>query len=327
MLLTPAETADLIRAGKILALAAEESLLRQLPKGQWIGGTIPYFMTEKGGLSSRTHIFVTELPDVIEEVKVVNYSLDNLQYIPEDAPDNGLSLIIIPATSPVHVHYAQNAPTFQHIFMKPIIGWIAGTHLEDLGKITPKAFNGQTGEILYQKTVVMHLTLPPNKMALVNIINLFEQGDGDEIMFEHEGFSVNDCLINGEKRNFADYLLEKQVDIKYPLVADYCGAMVNVSFQNIDTDKKQVNLYAPVFSQVKYKLAHPLIDYVSNFESALPKDLKQPIFACNCILNYLYSELEGKKTASIIGPITFGEIAYQLLNQTLVYAEIQDLTA
>jgi hypothetical protein len=41
----------------------------------------------------------------------------------------------------------------------------------------------------------------------------------------------------------------------------------------------------------------------------------------------LYSELEGKKTASIIGPITFGEIAYQLLNQTLVYAEIQDLTA
>lgn len=25
------------------------------------------------------------------------------------------------------------------------------------------------------------------------------------------------------------------------------------------------------------------------------------------------------------GPVTFGEIAYQLLNQTLVYAEIMDL--
>ena len=47
-------------------------------------------------------------------------------------------------------------------------------------------------------------------------------------------------------------------------------------------------------------------------------------FSCNCILNYLYSELEGKKTGGITGPITFGEIAYQLLNQTMVYLTIED---
>lgn len=45
-------------------------------------------------------------------------------------------------------------------------------------------------------------------------------------------------------------------------------------------------------------------------------------FACNCILNYLYSELEGKKVPTMLGPMTFGEIAYQLLNQTLVYLTI-----
>jgi hypothetical protein len=41
-------------------------------------------------------------------------------------------------------------------------------------------------------------------------------------------------------------------------------------------------------------------------------------------LNYLYSGLEGRNTAPFVGPITFGEIAYQLLNQTLVYLQMQD---
>jgi len=49
------------------------------------------------------------------------------------------------------------------------------------------------------------------------------------------------------------------------------------------------------------------------------------VFSCNCILNYLYSELEGRKTDPFVGPITFGEIAYQLLNQTLVYMEVHDI--
>ena len=34
-------------------------------------------------------------------------------------------------------------------------------------------------------------------------------------------------------------------------------------------------------------------------------------------------KLEGKKTGAFTGPITFGEIAYQLLNQTLVYLEVK----
>ena len=42
------------------------------------------------------------------------------------------------------------------------------------------------------------------------------------------------------------------------------------------------------------------------------------LFSCNCILNYLYGGLEGKHTGSVYGPITFGEIAHLLLNQTLV---------
>ncbi|MCR8916093.1 hypothetical protein FDP08_10165 [Marinobacter panjinensis] len=47
------------------------------------------------------------------------------------------------------------------------------------------------------------------------------------------------------------------------------------------------------------------------------------VFGCNCILNYLHSALEGRKTAQLTGPITFGEVAYQLLNQTAVFLTVE----
>ena len=46
-------------------------------------------------------------------------------------------------------------------------------------------------------------------------------------------------------------------------------------------------------------------------------------YSCNCILNYLYGEMEGKSVSGFTGPMTFGEIAYMLLNQTLVRLELQ----
>lgn len=49
-----------------------------------------------------------------------------------------------------------------------------------------------------------------------------------------------------------------------------------------------------------------------------------PLFSCNCILNNLYGKLEGNVTPPFAGLVTFGEVAYHLLNQTLVYAEIID---
>jgi hypothetical protein len=100
--------------------------------------------------------------------------------------------------------------------------------------------------------------------------------------------------------------------------------MVNVSFQAIDKEKKVVNFYAPVFDDVECRVAQPVTDYVSGFQAALPDMGGDVTFSCNCILNFLYSELEGKKTAHMTGPMTFGEVAYQLLNQTMVYMQIQD---
>jgi hypothetical protein len=59
------------------------------------------------------------------------------------------------------------------------------------------------------------------------------------------------------------------------------------------------------------------------FEAALPRGLGDAIaLSCNCVLNYVHSSLEGRSPGGIVGPITFGEIAYQLLNQTMVYLTI-----
>lgn len=49
MLVDFATVASQIGSGKSLFLAGDENLLKRLPKGNWIGGTIPYFMDRRGG--------------------------------------------------------------------------------------------------------------------------------------------------------------------------------------------------------------------------------------------------------------------------------------
>ena len=115
----------------------------------------------------------------------------------------------------------------------------------------------------------------------------------------------------------------KKIDTRLPLVANYSGAMINVSIKGVDTSSKVVDFYAPVFDDIEYRFAAPVADYVQAFNTQLPQGTENVAFACNCILNFLYSELEGKKVPTMLGPMTFGEIAYQLLNQTLVYLTIE----
>jgi hypothetical protein len=313
-----------IKSGKCLALAGDEKLLARLPRGNWIGGTIPYFMDINGGITTKEMIFVQELSCTTKNLKIQFYSENELHNVPVDSPDNGYSIVIVPSGSNAHLKYAQEAPNYPELFFKQIIGWVSGIHLEDIGKEIPKVYNGLTGESSSDKMIALHAFLPANKRASIGILNIFAQGEGDVITFEKEGFSASECLVNGKKRNFADYLTETKTDLRFPLVADYSGTMVNISFQNIDETNKSVNFYAPVFANVTYKLAKPVADYVGEFEKILPAEFNSLDFSCNCILNYLHSNLEGKKTGNITGPITFGEIAYQLLNQTLVYLEIFD---
>ena len=324
-MLTVDQAKAAIEAGKVLWLAGDENLLKQLPKGRWIGGSIPYFMSADGGKTTRDMIYASELdPTVARRIQVKFYNTATISNIAKDSPDDGFTILLIPAFSDLHLAYAQNAPEYEDMFIKPIAGWVTGIHLDDLGSVKPCVFNGGTCESSPDKAVAMHVTLAPGKVANIGIVNIAQQGDGDVFEFPDTGFSAKNCLINGVEQNFADYMLEKNIDTKLPLVADYSGAMINVSVQEIDENNKTVSFYAPVFSGVEYKFSEPVSDYVSAFRSALPNLKNGVTFSCNCVLNYLYSELEGKTTANMTGPMTFGEIAYQLLNQTLVYLTVED---
>jgi|KBSSwiStaDraftv2_1062776.scaffolds.fasta_scaffold211421_2 hypothetical protein len=320
------EVKSKITSGERLLLAGDESLLKLLPAGNWIGGSIPYFMTEEGGLTTQHKIYVTELPESVSDMSIKVYDAANLGSIYTDAAQNGFSIIIIPGSSKTHLEFALHAPQYKDFGHSPLIGWIAGVHLDNLGKIAPKVFYGPTQTMLENAAVVLHAALSPNYVAEINYVNIFEQGEGDTITFPQDGFRSGEAYINGVKTNFADYITQHNLDTRLPLVADYFGARVNVSFQSVEPTKREVRFYAPVFAGVSYKHAKPLHDYVQQFTAMLPSYLNDyPAFSCNCVLNYMYSELEGKQTGKITGPTTFGEVVYQLLNQTVAYLTVTEV--
>lgn len=319
------EVINKINVGTNLILAGDEQLLNKLPKGNWIGGTIPYFMDADGGSFCKDKIFVDEVPSAVDGIDIKTYDEKSISMISTDAFYHGYSMIIIPANSKCHTEFAENSNKYRNIFNNPLVGWISGIDLKDIGKINPKVFNGKTGKSYTEESVAMHLRLPENKAASVDIINLFKQGAGDTFVFESTGFTTGKCSINGNVQSLAAYLKTNNIDTKLPLVADYCGAMINTSFQTIDELNDKVSFYAPVFEGIEYKIAAPIDNYVKSFNDVISKLNIEPVFTCNCILNYLYSDLEGKKTGTLTGPMTFGEIAYQLLNQTLVHLTIIDI--
>lgn len=324
-LLEPDEVAERIRRGETLLLAGDEEPLRRLPPGKWIAGTIPYFMGEQGGVLDRRRIFVDELPPGCAYARIRRYGADDIARVYADLPPDGIGFLLAPYGSAVHLAFATHAPRYERFATVPLVGWIAGVPLDELGRSTPRVFDGAAAQALEDQAVVLEATLPARAHAELEILNIFEPGSGPAITFPSTGFTARTAEIDGRARSFAEYIAEAGLDTRLPLVADYFGARINVSFQGVDASRGEVRFFAPVFAGVAYRHARPIGDYVDAFVSALPKDLEDRVaFACNCILNYVHSSLEGRATGGITGPMTFGEIAYQLLNQTLVYLTVSE---
>ena len=324
-LISTEDAAALIAKGTPLSIAGPEAELDKLPKGNWIGGTIPYFMLPDGGAVVRQgKVFVTEISGA-GNVRFASYGPAELEKISGNCPENGLSIAIIPAGSEAHQNFAKDAANYPDAFLKPTVGWIAGVHLSELGRVKPLVYAGFNGSKSADQAVVAYVELPADKLASVEIVNLFEPGDGDLLQFPQTGFTVKDCLVNGKTMNFAEYVRSKGLEHgKLPLVGDYTGARINASLQNVGAAGEVVSLYAPVFSDIQYHFARPVPDYAAAFKTRLAdQQAAGLLMSCNCILNFLFGELEGKSIGGVAGPVTFGEIAYQLLNQTMVTVRVQ----
>jgi hypothetical protein len=319
------DVATRIRRGEALLLAGDERRLRELPRGAWIGGTIPTFMSEEGGVVDRRRVFAEKLPEGFRCLGVRRYDEHSLARVYADLPAGAMGAMIVPAWSRAHLSFALNAPRYEHFARAPLFGWISGVHLAEVGSARPLVFDGPTGEALDGDAVVMHVAVPRGKAVELAILNIFESGDGPVLTFPSTGFTASTAEVDGRRVELAEYVRDAGLDTRLPLVADYHGARVNVSFQQVDPDRRLVRFFAPVFAGVRYRHARPVGDYVGAFTSVLPTGLGDRIaFSCNCVLNYLHSSLEGRRTGEIVGPMTFGEIAYQLLNQTLVYVTVHD---
>jgi hypothetical protein len=322
MLLSFDATTKLIESGKTLHIAGTESLLRKLPKGCWIGGSTEYFMAKDGGKITITGemLFVTELP--YGSFKVKDYDAREIRHVAEDSFAGGFSILIVPFDSEAHHEYAENAPDYGNMFLRNIAGWISGVNLGIPGQ-TPIAVKGTSAEAFADKAVALHLQVPERKEVSVNIVNIFEQDTASPVIeFTEKGFSAANCLVDGKETVFADYIAKNSVNTKLPLVGEYSGSGVNVSFKSIENGI--VNFYAPVFGDIKYRMAKGISDYEKEFHSHLEGVSDEgAVFSCNCILNFLYGEFEGKSIDAFAGPVTFGEIAYQLVNQTLVYVTVK----
>lgn len=323
-LLNIVDASAMIASGATLHIAGDEDALSRLPKGNWIGGTIPYFITPEGGRCDRQNLLVTPLDRAGGSVRVVTIGLDALAAIATDAPANGFTLAIIPGMTDIHKAFALQAPEIPEIFEHPLVGWIAGVHLDDLGACKPKAFDGTTGIAHDDRIVALRVDLPPGRIADIGIVNIFEPGDGETICFPETAFEAKEAIIGGERVDFAKWLTDRGVDTRFPLVADYSGEKINVSFQAVDREAGVVRFYAPVVTGVDYKLAVPVTDYKTDLAAHIAEKPIEPLFGCNCILNYLYGGLEGQTGIPIPGPATFGEVAYMLLNQTLVYLDVRN---
>ena len=322
------EARDIIAENEPLSIAGTEALLDQLPAGNWIGGTSSYFMTDEGGVHSADRVFVTQLPEA-ESIHFAGYASFQLRDMMADAPTNGFSLVVMPSGSETLRQFARGSRFWDDIIVKPVVGWIAGIRLEELGRATPKVYLGTERRKMECGAVVAHVSLPKPRMALVETVNIFERDESSVIEFDETASQVVECVVNGERMRFIDFLESKgNRDGTLPIVGDFGGANINVSIQRIDRESGVVKLFAPVFSDVDYYLARSIDDYAARFEEETKRrGTDGLVFSCNCILNYLYGKLEGKRTGDIHGPITFGEVAYLLHNQTMVLLRIIEDTS
>ncbi len=320
-LFSPKEVSQMISPDNFLILAGSEKALAELPRGNWIAGTTPYFILDScEKVISQDLIFVNQLPDFITGAEIQEYDAASIRNIYADAPDNGFTMLILPNESEVLFEYALNAPNYAKFACSPVCGWVSGQLSEEMAEKPALAASGIHAGFTKDRAVAMHVSLPPDKYAEIKIFSPFKTKAEPVIVFDRDGWTQKEAVINGVRHNFAAYLSENKIDTAYPLVADYAGAQICVSF--LKTENDTVFAYAPLFKGPEYRLS----ELDSEAREMLLPESDCIVCSLSCILNFQHPEMCGKYLDRMHGPVTFGEIAYQLVNQTTVYLTVGNVS-
>lgn len=323
-LYTAEEVRGFIAQGKKMVLAGDEEILAALPAGNWIGGTTPYFMDAEKGTCTRDMIFVDDFTDIAENISIQTYPALNLRHIGNDGFFNGFTVVILPLDSPSYYEFAHNSLTYPGIYQNPVVGFVSGINVADFGKITAKAINGKTRLLSHDHAVAMHVELPPNKIARTEILGLDRiHPQAKSIVFPKTSFTQSACLIDGKPANIAEYITElrEKHHLFGPLICNTNGALINRDIKHIDLSKGTVSFYSPLYESDVYYIGEVQPNYQELFNDWLNKRTQKAAYCSICITYYFQGNLENKKV-NIEGAFAFGEIAFQLLNKTLVLLEI-----
>ena len=322
-------TQNLIRQGKVLVISGNDALLSQLPRGSWIGGTANYFYIKgEGGKVEQNQLFVSDFSAEMSNFKILTYSKESIHRVCLNGFENGINFLILPTFSDIHVSFGLNAPYYEKQYINPLIGLIAGGDFDEtLNGRRAKIFSGITGESYTEYGVVLHGSLPQNKVARLEIVNVFEPDENQSVIeVDKTSFRVENCKIDGKPRNLYDFFKEIHWDIRYPIVTDYHGAIINASILKEDEQNRSVLFTAPLFKGKKYTFSKKFDSYANLFKervkTAFEKE-KRIIYNCNCLYNYFYGELE-KNDIGLTGTTSWGEIGFHLMNQTFTYLAVDE---
>ncbi|MBO7440653.1 MAG: hypothetical protein J6T96_03145 [Bacteroidales bacterium] len=322
-LYTKEQVVEFIKEGRIMHLCGNEETLKDLPKGNWVAGMTPYFMDEVGKICGNK-IYVDDFSFIGEECEMATFDENNIAEIAKrNKYSNGFIFVVLPIDSQVYFTFANHSLEYENIYDNPVVGYVSSVLLEEYGKKQPKVAIGSEGVLHADKAAVMYVKVPDRLRVRAEIMNFDSIDDTTpSLKFPKTGFTQSDCLIDGKPGNIARYLEDVKSRIgHYPqLITSQNGALVNRDVKSVNLETGEAVFFSPAYESDVYYIVKVNKDYLGTFNRRLGR--KTDVIACvSCTSYFLQGDFEYRHI-DFNGVYTFGEIAYQLLNKTIVTLEV-----
>ncbi|WP_234729863.1 DUF6976 family protein [Acidocella facilis] len=323
---TPKDVSRLIEAGHVLIVAGEEATLSQLPAGRWIGGTTAWFLLPDGVGPAQGRLIYTDLTGIARHAALFAFDETELPHLSTFYPPHGFAVLLLPGRSALLERVATSMLDWDGLYNAPLTGWVSGVALEALGQSTPKIFCGN-GTPHDDRAALLYVTLPNELYPELSVINPFGVGAGPGIVFPDRGYaSAGLCRIGGETMRLRAFLDQAVADPGLPLIADRDGALVNNTILNLGAAQEAVEFLCPLDPGLMYRFAEPLPAYEAAFaRAARDLDLAGAVLSALCIGSLRHLTAEMRRHLPAVAPVTFGQIGYTVLTQTLTCLNIHRL--
>lgn len=317
-LYTLEETAEMIREGRTLVVAADWRVLTSLPRGEWVGGVCTRFQTEQGCVRTEEAAFVMDFSGVVSGHRLGVYPDFAVESVYEDMPSNGFSFLLIPGFSTVHRVFGSQFAARRQGASTPLVGFVAGADVGEARMQDPFVIDGVHGVVYTDSGVAWHCQLAESQRARVEVLNPFSSDmSGDSITFSSAALVLRECRVNGEECNFASYIRARGIPEGLPLVGEVQGMTQNVMLL-YPLGRESVTAASPVLPSVEYRFARLEDLGVGRYDEMVRRATQEVLASVHGYGNYRHMASDGGREKIYPGPFALAEIAMLLMNQTTV---------